>query len=189
MTRITTAFGGLCLSRPLLMLPQLRQCNHLEDATSRQLSNTDAMKHTRSRFFVSLAVVGCAAVIVAVASLPHSRAELPPQAYQQYQDGAPEALTITVQSVKIDETEDRHAKVSSIAAEARVDKVTRSASELKAGDRIRIQYAHRLNKEPVAGPSEPDILKQGQNYPAFLAKREDGTYGIAARGYSFRLAR
>lgn len=115
-------------------------------------------------------------------------AELPPSAYQEYQREAPEALTITVRAAKITQANEWKAKRSSIVAEAQVDSVTRSASGLKQGDVIRIGYEHRSYRQPVAGPSQPDILREARSYPAFLRKRDDGTYAPAAGGYSFRHA-
>ncbi|HJT81074.1 MAG TPA: hypothetical protein VJ719_07750 [Chthoniobacterales bacterium] len=116
-------------------------------------------------------------------------AELPPQVYRQYQDEAPEAVSLTVRSVKQAEKEEKEFTLISIVAEARIDKVTRSASGLRPGDVIRIEYQHRKDKEPVPGPSQPDIVAEGKTYPAFLRKQSDGSYGIAAGGFSFKPAR
>lgn len=132
-------------------------------------------------------VACCAGSVVLLAAISSARAELPPQVYERYQNEAPEAVTITVRKVELTEKEEKHFKLVSIVAEALVDKVTRSATGLKPGDLIHISYVHHKYKEPVPGPSEPDILAEGKSYPAFLEKR-DTTYGIAARGYSFRLA-
>jgi FKBP-type peptidyl-prolyl cis-trans isomerase (trigger factor) len=94
---------------------------------------------------------------------------------------------IKVESVQVSTTDEPIFKRLTITAEARVETVTRSASGLKPGDAIRISYVHLDHKQPLAGPSEPDVLQKGQSYPAFLAKAgKDETYTIAARGYSFR---
>jgi len=115
------------------------------------------------------------------------RAELPPSVYRQLQEKSPEALNIKVESVKIEKGEEPALTRLLITAEAKVEKVTRSASGLKTGDQIRISYTCVNHKQPIVGPSDPDILKEGRSYPAFLAGR-DGIYTPAARGYSFRLA-
>lgn len=115
------------------------------------------------------------------------QAELPPSVYQELQEKSPEALNIMVESVKIDKSEESSLTRLSITAEAKVETVTRSASGVKPGDKIRISYTHISYKRPVAGPSEPDILKEGRSYPAFVTG-EDGVFTPAARGYSFRLA-
>ena len=123
--------------------------------------------------------------LVAVQSI---NAELPPSVYQELQEKSAEALSIKVESVKIDKSEESALTRLSITARAKVESVTRSASGLMPGDRIRINYTYVDHKQPIAGPSEPDILKEGRSYPAFLTG-EDGVYTPAARGYSFRLAR
>ena len=121
-----------------------------------------------------------------VGALPTTQAELPPSVYQELQEKSPEALNIKVEFVKIEKSEEPDLTRLSITAEAKVEKVTRSASGLKPGDQIRIGYTCVSHKQPIAGPSEPDIVKKGQSYPAFLT-RKDGVYTPAARGYSFRL--
>jgi len=115
-------------------------------------------------------------------------AELPPYVYQELQEKSPEALNIRVESVKLDKHEEPNFTRVSISAQAKVESVTRSASGLKPGDTIRINYSQVSYKRPVAGPSEPDILEKGERYPAFLSGT-DGIYSPAARGYSFRIAR
>lgn len=50
-----------------------------------------------------------------------------------------------------------------------------------------ISYVHLDYKQPLAGPSELDVLEKGRNYPAFLGKVEkDKAYTTTAGGYSFR---
>ena len=126
-------------------------------------------------------------VVITTALSTH--AELPPSVYKDLQDKSPEALTIKVESVRISTTDEPRFKRLDITAEARVETVIRSASGLKPGDAIRISYVRLDHKQPLAGPSEPDILQKGRSYPAFLAKAEkDDVYTMAARGYSFRRA-
>ncbi|MDP9005267.1 MAG: hypothetical protein M3N12_10825 [Verrucomicrobiota bacterium] len=114
--------------------------------------------------------------------------ELPPYVYQELQAKSPEALTIKVESVSVATSDEPTLKRLAITAEAKVEKVSRSAAGLKPGDAIRITYIRLEHKQPMAGPSEPEILQKGRSYPAFLAKAaEDQVYSLAARSFSFRL--
>jgi hypothetical protein len=115
-----------------------------------------------------------------------SVAELPPDAYRTMQSRAPEALSVSVQKVKVGKSDDKRATLSNVSATARIDEVTRTATKLKAGDLIRISYERRSYKVQMVGPSEPEILHKGRRYPAFLRKAGDGSYTVAAGGYSFR---
>ena len=116
-----------------------------------------------------------------------SVSELPPDVYKADQAESPEALMIKVKSVAIAKTKQTWGIRSDITADAEVEAVTRSASGLRVGDRIRIKYSHSTYTQPIAGPSEPDILREGRSYPAFLAKSpKDGSYTLEAGGYSFR---
>ncbi len=135
--------------------------------------------------FRSLKSVCAFFVVIATALSTHG--ELPPWVYKDLQEKSPEALMIKVESVRISTTDEPRFKRFDITAEARVETVVRSASGLKPGDVIRISYMHLDHKQPLAGPSEPDVLQKGRSYPAFLAKAEkDEVYTLAARGYSFR---
>ena len=94
------------------------------------------------------------------------QAELPPSAYQELQAKCPEALNIKVESVKIDKSEEPAWTRLSITAQAKVATVTRSASGVKPGDKIQISYTYINHKQPIAGPSEPDILEGVMNFVA-----------------------
>ncbi|MFN2387149.1 MAG: hypothetical protein ABR576_12855 [Thermoanaerobaculia bacterium] len=73
-------------------------------------------------------------------------------------------------------------------AEAKVERVHRSASGLRVGSVIRIRYEHVRHKEPMAGPSEVPALRRGERPPAFLSRDpESAEYRPAAGGYSFRV--
>jgi hypothetical protein len=115
------------------------------------------------------------------------RAELPPYVYKEWQQQAPESLVIKVRSVKTRETDEPRRKRIDVDVEARVEQVVRSKTGLRAGDVIRISYVHSRHKEPISGPSEVPILKEGGVYPAYLrgGQREKG-YAPAAGGYSFQ---
>jgi hypothetical protein len=112
------------------------------------------------------------------------RAELPPSAYKERQENAPEALVIEVRSVSKRETTEEKWKQIDFTVEAEVQKVDRTASKLRPGAVIQIRYAQRHYSQPIAGPSEVPALKEGQVCPAYLSG--DGkVYSPAAGGYSF----
>jgi hypothetical protein len=128
--------------------------------------------------------------IVSCLVLARAGAELPPDVYKADQARSAEALSIKVIRIEIEKKNQSGGTRSHIRAEAEVLGVERSASNLKAGDTIKISYSHFRHDQPVAGPSEPDILEQGRMYPAYLAKdSKAGEYTLAARGYSFRTAK
>lgn len=113
-----------------------------------------------------------------------AEAELPPSAYKERQDKAPEVLVIKVRSVTKREKEEKSWKQIDLTVEAEVQKVHRSATKLQAGALIQIRYSQRHYSQPTAGPSEIPSLKEGQICPAYLAA--DGkVYSPAAGGYSF----
>jgi hypothetical protein len=126
---------------------------------------------------------------VVCVSLGKSAAELPPDVYKAEQAESPEALTITVTCVDIQKTKEPSGMRSDITAEAKVLEVKRSTSNLQVGDTVRISYPHFRADQPIAGPSEPEILEKGNTYPAFLQKDAAGHYTPAAGGYTFRLVK
>jgi hypothetical protein len=117
-----------------------------------------------------------------------ANAELPPWAYKEKQDKAPEALLIRVLSVKTRETKEPKVKRTEVMIEAEVEKVERSATKLVPGAIIKIVYGRTEYSQPIAGPSEIPVLKEGQVYPAYLS-HEGETYAPAAGGYSFETVR
>ena len=115
-------------------------------------------------------------------------AELPPYVYRDMQAKSPERLTIKVKSVKTEERDEPERKLISVTAEAEVTAVERTASQLKPGRAIRIRYTRSDYKQPIAGPSQVPILREGETYPAFLSKNKEGdAYAPAAGGYSFQV--
>ena len=134
---------------------------------------------TRQRFFL---------ILLCAVTMNASRAELPPSAYKERQEQAPEALVIKVQSVSQRETKEPKWKTVEFVVKAEVQKVERSATKLKPGATIEIRYSQRHYSEPMAGPSEVPALKEGQVCPAYLSG--DGKmYSPAAGGYSFETVR
>lgn len=111
-------------------------------------------------------------------------AELPPSAYKERQENAPEALVIKVRSVSKQERKEEKWKQTDFTVEAEVQKVNRTANNLKPGAVIQIRYAQRHYAQPIAGPSEVPTLKEGQVCPAYLSG-EGKVYSPAAGGYSF----
>ena len=109
-------------------------------------------------------------------------AELPPAVYLKRQQAAPEALRIKVVSVKKKEIEGEKFKTIFATVEARVLSVERSATKLKPGNLIRIEYVNRESKVPMPGPSQVPILAEGQEYPAFITKNGEKPYYIPAAG-------
>lgn len=113
-----------------------------------------------------------------------AQAELPPSAYKERQQNAPEALVIKVRSVSKRETKEPRWTQTDFTVEAEVQKVQRSATSLAPGAVIQIRYSQRHYSQPIAGPSEVPGLKEGQVCPAYLSG--DGkVYSPAAGGYSF----
>ena len=138
------------------------------------------MRTTKSlRFFL----IPLCAVLV-----DSSRAELPPSAYKEWQEKAPEALVIKVQSVRKRETTGEKWKQIEFTVKAEVQKVERSATRMAPGATIEIRYSLRHYSQPIVGPSEVPALKEGQVCPAYLS-RDGKTYSPVAGGYSFETVR
>jgi hypothetical protein len=126
------------------------------------------------------------AAAVLLLTSQEARTELPAFVYKEQQDVAPEALVIQVKSVKTRESQEATGTHTAVTAEARVRKVERTATNLKEGDTIQIEYTHLGLKDP-AGPTEAPILKEGQDCPAFLRQLYGATtYMPAAGGFTFR---
>ena len=118
--------------------------------------------------------------IALVISVQPGLAELPPHAYKEMQESAPEYIDIVVLKVKTEKLTDG----VKVEMEAKVTGAKRSESNLKAGDTIVIRYFH--DPRGLLGPAPIPIRDEGKSYPAFLVK-EDGNdfYEPAAMGRSF----
>ncbi|MCY4328643.1 MAG: hypothetical protein OXC48_00930 [Endozoicomonadaceae bacterium] len=126
------------------------------------------------------------------------KAELPPYAYQKFQDESPEKLEISIIALTTKQTEREHrtirrldpqAEVQKIAttkieAQAKVQKVFRTASHLTAGQIINIHYQIKAYHPVICGPSQPMHVKTSETYIAYL-KAGDGFYSLGAMGRSF----
>jgi hypothetical protein len=127
-------------------------------------------------------LVQCTGFLVISGTL---HAELPPEAYQNLQEKAPEVLKIRADEV-ISKSEGIFDRSNwSETVQATVLAVTRTESGLKSGDKITLHYTRRVPKAGWVGPSPPAQLKKGHEYTAYLAKGGDGRYSLAARGMSF----
>ena len=116
------------------------------------------------------------------------RAELPPSAYKERQDKAPEALVIKVRTVKSRATWQSMFKRTEFTIDAAVEKVDRSATKLTPGAIIKIVYVRNEHDRQIVGPSEIPELEEGQVCPAYLARNGD-VYSPVAGGYSFETVR
>jgi len=114
-----------------------------------------------------------------------AKAELPPDVYAHYQAEAPEVLQIRVEQVASKPVSLFDWSKRTESVQATVLKVTRSKSGVKKGDRISIRYERLIPKGGWAGPSPAPPLEKGQEYPAYLEKAQDGTFGLGAKGKSF----
>jgi hypothetical protein len=117
-----------------------------------------------------------------------AQAELPPSAYQERQEQAPEALVIKVKSVQREEVKGESLKEVHFTVAAEVQKVERTATGLTPGTMVEIRYTQRQYSKPIAGPSEVPALAEGKTCPAYL-RREGRFYTPAAGGYSFETVR
>lgn len=136
------------------------------------------------RSALSFSVVTIAATCAITSA---SYAELPPDAYRSLQARSPEALTLTIEEVRVARARVPDGQLLRITADAKVDRVRRSKSGLKPGAAIQIKYARLERDRPMPGPSEPEVIVKGRSYPAFLSKEREGSaYTIAAGGFSFR---
>lgn len=118
-------------------------------------------------------------------SLAMAKAELPPTAYIDLQAKASEVLQIKVDDVSSKPTSliDWSKRIETV--QATVQKVTRTKSGAKQGDKITIRYERLIPKKGWAGPSPAPPLEQGKEYPAYLEKTTDGTFDLGAKGKSF----
>ena len=127
-----------------------------------------------------------------------ARAEMPPQAYAEMQEKAPEFLKIEVlsstkESGAAENTinlEDLKKGVKSfhIHLTAKVLEVERSASGVKTGDVIKIDYTRTERPKGTGwvGPSEIPVLKKGDVTEAYLDENKKlNSFSPAARGRSF----
>jgi hypothetical protein len=137
-----------------------------------------------------IVVIAAALVAITMTAAP-LLAEIHPKYYREWQDKAPEVVTIRIGAVKPAVTTNRHRDGDTlliqtrVEAEATVEAVERSASGLKPGDAIRIEYTTTRAEPPMEGPRPLPVLKRGETVPAFLLAVSKGLYAPAAKGASF----
>jgi hypothetical protein len=136
-----------------------------------------------------------AIVILLIAS--GAFAELSPEVYKDLQRKSPEVLYTQVSAVDIHR---RFAKPSSceffdfevirkVRVEARVLRVVRSESHVRAGDVIEIGYSSTNRCSGWSGPRSISMLRNGDRVYAFLARRgRTASFEPAARGATFSAA-
>lgn len=108
-------------------------------------------------------------------------AEIAPKYYKEMQEKAPDVVKIQV--LDVSKGWCFFCSDKSIKVEAKILEVTRSASNLKVGNKIEIRYEYKPLKEQ-SGPRPVPILIENKTYPAYLIKAGDH-FEPAARGYSF----
>ncbi len=129
---------------------------------------------------------------------------LPPSAYRQWKESAPEVAAIEVISAEtqstVSETEGTKVKLRrteiSVDAQARVQKVERTATDLQPDAMIRIRYVHRplvqqtmqegkWTEVRMVGASPVPILEKGDKVTAWLRRLSGDEFEPAAEAESF----
>jgi len=140
------------------------------------------------RRFLTIAILLIATTVVA---------ELSPDVYRDLQRKSPEVLYIQVRSINVHR---RLAKPSGcdlfdfevireVRVEARVLRVVRSQSHVRAGDVIEIGYSSINRCSGWSGPRSISLLRNGDRVYAFLARRgRTASFEPAARGATFSAA-
>jgi len=124
-------------------------------------------------------------LFLTVFTAPLLRAELPPSAYEKMQSAAPEVLRIQV--LRVTEQPDSDASTKDVSMLAQVLKVGRSASKLKPGDMITVNYKIVGHPAGWVGPGEVPILEENKESVAYLKAADGGEqeYSPAAGAMSF----
>lgn len=130
-----------------------------------------------------ITVPALCAVFAALIALP-ARAELPPDAYRDMQQAAPEALTVRVAEVDVSICWFWLCDGRDVTVEAEVTAVQRSAAGLAPGAKITIRYRN-VPLDGRSGPRPIRIVAEGERTPAWLEKTDEGHFRAAARGASF----
>ena len=121
-------------------------------------------------------------------------ADLSPDVYKDLQRKAPEVLYIQVSSVDVHRTFAKPSRCSffdfevirEVRVAARVLRVVRSGTGIRAGDVIEIGYSSVSSCSGVNGPRSIPVLRNGDRIYAFLARRgRTPVFEPAARGATF----
>lgn len=129
------------------------------------------------------------ALMLLLLSCAAARAELSPAWYLCWARQAPEALELRVERIRKMQHPQEPDYLLEVAT-LKVRAVRRSASGLRADDRINIETVLLKNAPPqpsrMIGPAPLPRLRAGQDLTAFLERTGDGkSYMAAARGQSF----
>jgi hypothetical protein len=124
-------------------------------------------------------------LFLAISAVALVRAELPPSAYEKMQSDAPEVLRIQV--LRVTEQPGSDASTKDVSMLAQVLKVGRSASKLKSGDMITVNYKVVTHPPGWVGPGEVPILEENKETVAYLKPVEGGEqeYAPAAGAMTF----
>lgn len=125
-----------------------------------------------------------ASALLALVAVAPGR-ELPPEAYIAMQKKAPEFLRIRVLDVKTRIAKLHDRTDTFVELSAKVEKVMRSATKLKPGQKIAIRYTVTEHTPPWAGPGLVPIPKKAARSVAYLAKARQGAYEPAAGRYTY----
>jgi hypothetical protein len=131
------------------------------------------------RYFPVSAIFATLALIL---SAP-LRAELPPSVYQRMQEEAPEKIVMETLRVEIRhvQNEGQHVVIMGV-----IKKVDRSASGLKSGEFVTIQYLIPDRPEGWVGPGNIPLLSEQEETVAFLRRIDQSDrYEPAAGAMSF----
>lgn len=122
------------------------------------------------------------------------RADLSPDVYKDLQRKAPEVLYIQVSSIDVHRSLAKPSGCSffdfevvrEVKVKARVLRVTRSETGVRAGDIVDIEYSSVSRCSGVNGPRSIQMLRSGDRVYAFLARRgHTPFFEPAARGATF----
>lgn len=130
-------------------------------------------------------LLACLFALLAAFSTPALRAELPPSAYEKMQSDAPEVLRIQV--LRVTQQPDSDASTTDVSVLAQIVKVGRSATKLKPGDMITVNYKVVSHPAGWVGPGEVPVLKENAESVAYLKAIQGGEqeYAPAAGAMSF----
>jgi hypothetical protein len=130
-------------------------------------------------------LLACFFSLLAAFSTPALRAELPPSAYEKMQSDAPEVLRIQV--LRVTQQPGSDASTTNVSMLAQVIKVGRTATKLKPGDMITVNYKLVSHPAGWVGPGEVPVLKENAESVAYLKVIEGGEqeYAPAAGAMSF----
>jgi len=127
---------------------------------------------------------GVALLLLQVLCVSALFAELPPSAYEAQQKAATEHLKVQILRVEIGPAEDPDQQA--VVLTALVEEVLQTASGLKTGDFISIQYTLTRHPKGWVGPGAVPVPAEKTESVAYLTKIKDpANYAPAAGRMSF----